>query len=131
MNKIINIKNTLVAIIAVSLISCNTSNDSTSKKTSENPFKTQVDSILNLMTLDEKIGQLNLPATGPITTGSSKSTDVVKKIEDGKKNGHAISRRVRRSPQTSRKPQRALSLEWKLRIIISKYSTTYTSYNDI
>lgn len=83
MNKIINIKNTLVAIIAVSLISCNTSNDSTSKKTSENPFKTQVDSILNLMTLDEKIGQLNLPATGPITTGSSKSTDVVKKIEDG------------------------------------------------
>ena len=83
MNKIINIKNTLVTIIAVSLISCNTSNNSTSKNTSENPFKTQVDSILNLMTLDEKIGQLNLPATGPITTGSSKSTDVVKKIEDG------------------------------------------------
>lgn len=83
MNKIINIKNTLVAIIAVSLISCNTSNNSTSKNTSENPFKTQVDSILNLMTLDEKIGQLNLPATGPITTGSSKSTDVVKKIEEG------------------------------------------------
>ena len=81
MNKIINIKNTLVTIIAVSLISCNTSNNSTSKNTSENPFKTQVDSILNLMTLDEKIGQLNLPATGPITTGSSKSTDVVKKIE--------------------------------------------------
>lgn len=83
MNKIINIKNTLVAIIAVSLISCNTSNNSTSKNTSENSFKTQVDSILNLMTLDEKIGQLNLPATGPITTGSSKSTDVVKKIEQG------------------------------------------------
>lgn len=83
MNKIINIKNTLVAIIAVSLISCNTSNISTSKNTSENSFKTQVDSILNLMTLDEKIGQLNLPATGPITTGSSKSTDVVKKIEQG------------------------------------------------
>ena len=83
MNKIINIKNTLVAIIAVSLICCNTSNNSTSKNTSENPFKTQVDSILNLMTLDEKIGQLNLPATGPITTGSSKSTDVVKKIEEG------------------------------------------------
>ena len=39
------------------------------------------------ITLDEKIGQLNLPATGPITTGASKSTDVVKKIEDGKIGG--------------------------------------------
>jgi beta-glucosidase len=39
------------------------------------------------MTLDEKIGQLNLPATGPITTGSSKSTDVVEKIKEGKIGG--------------------------------------------
>ena len=83
MNKKINLKNTIVALITASLISCNSSNNSTSKINSEHPFATKVDSILNLMTLDEKIGQLNLPATGPITTGSSKSTDVVKKIEDG------------------------------------------------
>lgn len=36
------------------------------------------------MTLDEKLGQMNLPTSGDITTGQATSSDVAKKIEEGK-----------------------------------------------
>lgn len=39
------------------------------------------------MTLDEKIGQLNLPTSGDITTGQANSSNVAKKIEEGKVGG--------------------------------------------
>ena len=39
------------------------------------------------MTLDEKLGQLNLPTSGDITTGQANSSDVAKKIEEGKVGG--------------------------------------------
>nr|AAB66561.1 beta-glucosidase [Elizabethkingia meningoseptica] len=35
------------------------------------------------MTLDEKIGQLNLPSSGDFTTGQAQSSDIGKKIEQG------------------------------------------------
>ena len=39
--------------------------------------------LMNKMTVEEKIGQLNLPVSGEITTGQAKSSDVAKKIEKG------------------------------------------------
>ena len=81
------IKTFTLAIGVLSVLSCNTNNQKASTTHNDNPFEEKVDSIISLMTLDEKLGQLNLPATGPITTGSSKSTDVVKKIEEGKIGG--------------------------------------------
>lgn len=39
--------------------------------------------LMNKMTIEEKIGQLNLPVSGEITTGQAKSSDVAKKIEQG------------------------------------------------
>jgi beta-glucosidase len=39
------------------------------------------------MTVDEKIGQLNLPTSGDITTGAANSSDVAKNIEEGKVGG--------------------------------------------
>ena len=39
------------------------------------------------MTLDEKLGQLNLPAAGDITTGQANSSDVARKIKEGKVGG--------------------------------------------
>ena len=39
------------------------------------------------MTLDEKLGQLNLPGTGDIVTGQAKSSDIGKKITEGKVGG--------------------------------------------
>ena len=48
---------------------------------------TFVNSLLSKMTLDEKIGQLNLPGAGDITTGQAQSSDIAKKIEEGKVGG--------------------------------------------
>ena len=46
-----------------------------------------VNSLLSKMTLDEKLGQLNLPGAGDITTGQAQSSDIAKKIEEGKVGG--------------------------------------------
>lgn len=43
----------------------------------------KIDSIMKLMTLEEKIGQLNLPGAGDIVTGQAASSDIAKKIEQG------------------------------------------------
>ena len=43
----------------------------------------RVDSVLSKMTLEEKIGQLNLPSAGEFTTGQAESSDIAKKIEKG------------------------------------------------
>lgn len=42
-----------------------------------------VDALLSKMTVDEKIGQLNLPSAGDFTTGQAQNSDIGKKIEDG------------------------------------------------
>ncbi|MEQ1585210.1 MAG: glycoside hydrolase family 3 N-terminal domain-containing protein, partial [Cyclobacteriaceae bacterium] len=47
----------------------------------------RVDSVVSLMTLEEKIGQLNLPSAGAFVTGSVESSDIAKKIEQGKVGG--------------------------------------------
>ncbi|MBR5725150.1 MAG: beta-glucosidase BglX [Muribaculaceae bacterium] len=46
-----------------------------------------IDDLMGKMTLQEKIGQLNLPVTGDIITGSSVSGDVVNKIKAGQVGG--------------------------------------------
>lgn len=46
-----------------------------------------ISDLMSKMTLEEKLGQLNLPAAGDITTGLAKSSDVAKKIESGKVGG--------------------------------------------
>ncbi len=46
-----------------------------------------IDELMGKMTLQEKIGQLNLPVTGDIITGSTVSGDVVAKIKAGQVGG--------------------------------------------
>ena len=46
-----------------------------------------VDALLKRMTVDEKIGQLNLPVTGEIVTGQAKSSDIAGKIKRGEVGG--------------------------------------------
>ena len=50
-------------------------------------MKTFIDGLMKKMTLEEKIGQLNLPSAGDITTGQAKSSDIAKKIREGKVGG--------------------------------------------
>lgn len=46
-----------------------------------------VKDLLSKMTLEEKLGQLNLPTSGDITTGQANSSNIAKKIEEGKVGG--------------------------------------------
>ena len=46
-----------------------------------------IDALMRRMTVEEKIGQLNLPVTGEITTGQAKSSDVAKRIRNGEVGG--------------------------------------------
>jgi beta-glucosidase len=50
-------------------------------------YASPVDSILALMTLEEKIGQLNLPAAGDFTTGQAASANIAEKIKAGEVGG--------------------------------------------
>ncbi|HLT32977.1 MAG TPA: beta-glucosidase BglX [Aquaticitalea sp.] len=78
----------LISIFGFFIHSCD--NDKYKKNTTtsaDSPFEKQVDSILGLMTLDEKLGQLNLPSSGDITTGQAQSSNIAKKIEEGKVGG--------------------------------------------
>lgn len=68
------------------LASCSSEKNKTANN-NISPYDAKVDSILNLMTLEEKIGQLNLPSAGDITTGQTQNSDIAKKIEEGKVGG--------------------------------------------
>ena len=58
-----------------------------SKAQAQDKMQTFVSSLMSKMTLDEKIGQLNLPGAGDITTGQAGNSDIAKKIAEGKVGG--------------------------------------------
>ncbi|MGL2994966.1 beta-glucosidase BglX [Flavobacterium sp. TSSA_36] len=81
-----NTTRVLVLLLSVSCIGYS------QKKGTKNTAKIKpkaefVADLISKMTLDEKIGQLNLPTSGDITTGASSSTNVGKNIEEGKVGG--------------------------------------------
>ncbi|MEZ4975640.1 MAG: beta-glucosidase BglX [Flavobacteriaceae bacterium] len=78
-NKLLLISSLFISIF---ILGCDSKESLNASKT-ENPYEKKVDSILKLMTLEEKLGQLNLPGAGDITTGQAQSSDIAKKIEDG------------------------------------------------
>jgi beta-glucosidase len=53
----------------------------------DDKMQTFVSSLMAKMTLDEKLGQLNLPGAGDITTGQARSSDIAKKIAAGEVGG--------------------------------------------
>jgi beta-glucosidase len=56
-------------------------------QTQDAKMKAFVDGLMQKMTLEEKLGQLNLPGAGDITTGQAGNSDIAKKIEQGKVGG--------------------------------------------
>ncbi|MDP4270675.1 MAG: beta-glucosidase BglX [Bacteroidota bacterium] len=46
-----------------------------------------ITNLMSKMTLTEKLGQLNLPSAGDFTTGQAQSSDIGKKVEEGKVGG--------------------------------------------
>jgi len=84
--KLQSINAVLFSAFAFCFLSCNSYQAQTQLKPQKS-IEQKVDSILKLMTLEEKLGQLNLPSSGDITTGQAKSSDIAKKIEEGKVGG--------------------------------------------
>lgn len=74
----------ILPVLLLLVFACSTD----TKKNTQDPYAQRVDSLLKLMTLEEKIGQLNLPAgAGDIVTGQAQNSDIGRKIEEGKVGG--------------------------------------------
>jgi len=67
----------LIFLSVIFIFSCS------EKQTSKSTIDSRVDSLLHLMTIEEKIGQLNLPSAGDFVTGQAENSDIAKKIEKG------------------------------------------------
>src|SRR5882672_981205 len=67
------------SIFFIFLISFSCSN----KKNGKSRMDVRVDSLLSLMTIEEKIGQLNLPSAGDFVTGQALNSDIGRKVEKG------------------------------------------------
>lgn len=72
-----------IAILATSFTACNPAG---TKPSGDSKAKF-IDSLLQEMSLQEKLGQLNLPTAGDITTGTAESSDIAQKIREGKVGG--------------------------------------------
>jgi len=59
----------------------------TKKPGSTSKMDAYISALMAKMTVDEKIGQLNLPSSGDITTGQANSSNIGKKIKDGQVGG--------------------------------------------
>lgn len=71
----------LIAAACMALFSCS------EKKGSDAEMNRFIDELMSRMTLEEKIGQLNLPVTGDIVTGQAKSSNVAERIKAGEVGG--------------------------------------------
>ena len=67
-------------LLALSLISVTVAKAQTKTDLKMNQF---ISDLMKKMTLDEKIGQLNLPGTGDIITGQASNSDIAPKIKQG------------------------------------------------
>ena len=76
----------LLSVIALS-VSAFLSNPAAAQNTSDAKMKTFVDALMKKMTIDEKIGQLNLVTPGGAVTGAVVSSDVDGKIRSGQVGG--------------------------------------------
>ena len=72
----------LTALVAFSLFASCTNNNSEDAKM--NKF---IDDLMGKMTLQEKLGQLNLPTSGEIVTGEATSSDVATRLKKGEVGG--------------------------------------------
>ncbi|MEJ2884493.1 beta-glucosidase BglX [Pedobacter sp. GR22-6] len=96
--------------------------------TADQKMNTFISQLLSKMTLDEKIGQLNLLTGGEATTGSVMSTDVESKIKKGQVGGMFSFT----TPQKIRKAQEIAINQTRLKIpiifgqdVIHGYKTTF------
>lgn len=72
-----------MTVLAVFLSSCN----QPQAESGDQKMNAFIDNLMSKMTLDEKIGQLNLPSSGDMTTGEANSSNVAGQVREGKVGG--------------------------------------------
>ncbi len=77
----------LFAIILAASCSTPSKVSTTGSATGDPVMNAFITELMGKMTLEEKIGQLNLPGAGDITTGQAANSDIAKKIREGKVGG--------------------------------------------
>ena len=80
--KLLHVIFTFFIIASTFMIGCDANNRKSLSE--EEKISQKVEALMELMTLDEKIGQLNMPGAGDITTGLATNTGIVPKIRKGK-----------------------------------------------
>lgn len=70
----------VITILSIVLSSCN-------DKSNNREMDLYLNKLIKEMTLEEKIGQLNLPVSGDITTGQARSSNIGTKIREGQVGG--------------------------------------------
>lgn len=83
----IKIKGGFIGAIIWLLFSAVLAQSCSNKNASVDAMDVKIKALMEKMTLEEKIGQLNLPAVGDITTGQASNSDVAEKIKQGKVGG--------------------------------------------
>ncbi len=86
-NNYINMTSRKILFLNILLISGMLVSAQNKPVTAEQKMKVYIDALMKKMTLDEKIGQLNLPGSGDIVTGQSASSGIGLKIKQGKVGG--------------------------------------------
>ena len=71
-------------LFIVAILICSVAMSQTNKDAKRHQF---VNELLAKMTLEEKLGQLNLPASSDFVTGAVSSSDIAQKVKDGKVGG--------------------------------------------
>ncbi|MCG2616129.1 beta-glucosidase BglX [Terrimonas sp. NA20] len=71
-------------MVGVAVVASVQLNAQTAQNAKMNTF---ISTLMKKMTLEEKLGQLNLPGAGDITTGQASNSDIAKKIKEGKVGG--------------------------------------------
>ncbi|MES2848630.1 MAG: beta-glucosidase BglX [Bacteroidota bacterium] len=79
-------RQTLLLLVAFTM-SFSVNAQTPAAKPADAKMKTFIDGLMKKMTLEEKIGQLNLPGSGDIVTGQASNSDIGKKIREGKVGG--------------------------------------------
>lgn len=120
-------RNLFIATIVFAFLLVNSCKGPVSEN-QETKMKSFVDKLMQQMTLEEKIGQLNLPGSGDIVTGQTSSSDIGKKIREGKVGGLLNIKSV----EKIRDVQRVAVEESRLKIplifgmdVIHGYQTTF------
>lgn len=85
-------------------VACQPENNKKSRGSGDPEMDRFISGLMKQMTLEEKLGQLNLPASGDIMTGQTKSTGIAAKIREGKVGGLFNIRTVEKIRKSSASP---------------------------